>query len=110
MHFFGIPIIQSMALGGLLVETQKVASKFLHARKNFKLEYVIGITSYLRTPSTIAAFSLPRVFCRTIKGNTVTMHSSGENSRKRKDNSYRRGEYWKFDEFSSQMRDSVIEL
>jgi hypothetical protein len=37
------------------------------------------------------------------------MHSSGENSRKRKDNSNKRGEYRKFDEFSSQMRDSVIE-
>ena len=36
------------------------------------------------------------------------MHSSGENSRKRKDNSDKRGEYRKFDEFSSQMRDSVI--
>jgi hypothetical protein len=64
----------------------------------------------LRTPNTIAAFPLPRVFCRTIKGNTVTMHSSGENSRKRKDNSDKRGEYRKFDEFSSQMRDLVIKL
>lgn len=38
------------------------------------------------------------------------MHSSGENSRKRKDNSDKKGEYRKFDEFSSQMRDSVIKL
>jgi hypothetical protein len=38
------------------------------------------------------------------------MHSSGENSRKPKDNSDKRGEYWRFDEFSSQMRDSVIGL
>jgi hypothetical protein len=37
------------------------------------------------------------------------MHSSGENSRKRKDNSDKRGEYWKFDEFSSHIRDLVIE-
>jgi len=38
------------------------------------------------------------------------MHSSGENSRKRKDNSDKKGEYRKFDEFSSQMRDLVIKL
>ena len=37
------------------------------------------------------------------------MHSSRENSRKRKNDSDKRGEYRKFDEFSSQMRDSVIE-
>ena len=112
MHFFGIPIIRSMALGRLLVETQKVASKFLHTRFTHKEKILtrifIGITSYSRTPSTIAAFPLPRFFCRTIEGNTVTMHSSGENSRKRKDNSDKRGEYRKFDEFSSQIRDLLI--
>jgi hypothetical protein len=60
--------------------------------------------------STIAAFPLPRFFCRTIDGKTVNMHSSGENGRKRKDNSDKKGEYQKFDEFSSRMRDSVIKL
>jgi hypothetical protein len=101
-----------MALGRLLVETQKVASKFLHTRFTHKEKILtrifIGITSYSRTPITIAAFPLPRFFCRTIEGNTVTMHSSGENSRKRKDNSDKRGEYRKFDEFSSQIRDLLI--
>ena len=37
------------------------------------------------------------------------MHSSRENSRKRKNDSDKRGEYWKFDEASSQMRDTLIQ-
>jgi hypothetical protein len=37
------------------------------------------------------------------------MHSSGENSRKRKNDSDKRGEFWKFDEASSQMRDTLIQ-
>jgi hypothetical protein len=37
------------------------------------------------------------------------MHSSGENSRKRKEYSDKRGEYRKFDEASSQMRGSLIQ-
>jgi hypothetical protein len=37
------------------------------------------------------------------------MHSSGANSRKRKDDSDKRGEYRKFDKASSQMRDSLIQ-
>ena len=36
------------------------------------------------------------------------MHSSGENSRKRKNDSDKRGGYWKFDEASSRMRESLI--
>ena len=36
------------------------------------------------------------------------MHSSGENSRKRKDDSDKRGEYRKFDQISSQMRETLI--
>ena len=36
------------------------------------------------------------------------MHSSGENSRKRKDDSDKRGEYRKFDQISSQMRENLI--
>ena len=37
------------------------------------------------------------------------MHSSGENSRKRKNDSAKRGEYRNFDQMSSQMRDTLIE-
>ena len=37
------------------------------------------------------------------------MHSSGENSRKRKNDSDKRGEFWKFDEASSRMRDTLIQ-
>ncbi len=37
------------------------------------------------------------------------MHSSRENSRKRKNDSDKRGEYQKFDEASSQMRDILIQ-
>jgi hypothetical protein len=37
------------------------------------------------------------------------MHSSRENSRKRKNDSDKRGEYRKFDKASSQMRDTVIQ-
>jgi hypothetical protein len=37
------------------------------------------------------------------------MHSSGENSRKRKNDSVKRGEYRNFDQMSSQMRDTLIE-
>jgi hypothetical protein len=37
------------------------------------------------------------------------MHSSGENSRKRKDDSDKRGEYRMFNEASSRMRDSLIQ-
>ena len=37
------------------------------------------------------------------------MHSSRENSRKRKNDSGKRGEYWKFDEASSRMRDTLIQ-
>jgi hypothetical protein len=36
------------------------------------------------------------------------MHSSGGNSRKRKNDSDKRGEYWNFDQISSQMRESLI--
>ena len=36
------------------------------------------------------------------------MHSSGENSRKRKNDSDKRGGYRKFDEASSRMRESLI--
>ena len=36
------------------------------------------------------------------------MHSSGENSRKQKDDSDKRGEYRKFDQISSQMRETLI--
>ena len=36
------------------------------------------------------------------------MHSSGENSRKRKNDSNKRGGYRKFDEASSRMRESLI--
>ena len=37
------------------------------------------------------------------------MHSSRENSRKRKNDSDKRGEYRKFDEASSRMRDTLIQ-
>ena len=37
------------------------------------------------------------------------MHSSGENSRKRKNDSVKRGEYRNFDQMSSQMRETLIE-
>jgi hypothetical protein len=37
------------------------------------------------------------------------MHSSGENSRKCKNDSDKRGGYWKYDEASSQMRDTLIQ-
>ena len=37
------------------------------------------------------------------------MHSSSENSRKRKNDSDKRGEYQKFDEASSRMRDTLIQ-
>ena len=37
------------------------------------------------------------------------MHSSGENSRKRKNDSVKRGEYPNFDQMSSQMRETLIE-
>jgi hypothetical protein len=37
------------------------------------------------------------------------MHSSGENSRKRKNDSIKRGEYRNFDQMSSQMRETLIE-
>jgi hypothetical protein len=36
------------------------------------------------------------------------MHSSGENSRKRKNDSVKRGEYRNFDQMSSQMRETLI--
>jgi hypothetical protein len=36
------------------------------------------------------------------------MHSSGENSRKRKNDSDKRGGYWKFNEASSRMKESLI--
>ena len=39
----------------------------------------------------------------------VTMHSSGENSRKQKNDSVKRGEYWNFDQMSRQMRETLIE-
>jgi hypothetical protein len=37
------------------------------------------------------------------------MHSSRENSRKRKNDSDKRGEYQKFDEASSRLRDTLIQ-
>ncbi len=37
------------------------------------------------------------------------MHSSGENTRKRKNDSVKRGEYRNFDQMSSQMRETLIE-
>ena len=37
------------------------------------------------------------------------MHSSRENSCKRENDSNKRGEYWKFDEASSGMRDTLIQ-
>ena len=54
-------------------------------------------------PQHHCRFPLPRFFC------PVTMHSSGENSRKRKNDSAKRGEYRNFDQMSSQMRDTLIE-
>ena len=36
------------------------------------------------------------------------MHSSGGNSRKQKSDSDKRGEYWNFDQISSQMREFLI--
>ena len=36
------------------------------------------------------------------------MHLSGENSCKQKDDSVKRGEYWMFDQISSQMRETLI--
>ena len=37
------------------------------------------------------------------------MHSSRENSRKLKNDSVKRGEYWKFNKASSRMRDTLIQ-
>ncbi len=60
----------------------------------------------MRTPSTVAAF---RCFSIAIPKEPFAMHSSRENSRKRKNDSDKRGEYRKFDKASSQMRDTLIE-
>ncbi len=46
----------------------------------------------------------PALICTSIK-DPVMMHSSGENGRKRKNDSDKRGAYRKFDEASSRMRD-----
>ena len=56
-----------------------------------------------RPNSTIATFTLSH----SIK-DPVMMHSSGENRRKRKNDSDKRGAYRKFDEASSRMRDSLL--
>jgi hypothetical protein len=65
-------------------------------------------TSYLRTPNTIAAFHHCPLH-RHCQKNTAHMCSSKKKTRKRKNDSNRRGESWKFDEVSSKMRESVID-
>jgi hypothetical protein len=52
---------------------------------------------------------LPRCFSRAIPKEPFAMHSSRENSRKRKNDSDKRGEYRKFDKASSRMRDTLIQ-
>ena len=87
---------------------QNIYTTYLHKRKNFKTK-LFGFPanrapSATRTPSTVAAFQLPRCFSRAIQRSPITMHSSGENSRKRKNDSDKRGGYRKFDKASSRMR------
>ena len=75
MHFFGIPIIRSMASGCLLVETQKVASKFLHTRfthneilKNFKLEFLLESLAIRAPPAPLPHFHCLVSFAEKSKG------------------------------------------
>ncbi len=49
----------------------------------------------------------PALLCTSIK-DPVMMNSSGENGRKRKNDSEKRGAYRKFDEASSRMRESLL--
>jgi hypothetical protein len=76
--------------------TQKIYTTGIILNKYYLIE------CYSRTPSTIAASHCLVSFA------PVTMHSSGENSRKRKNDSVKRGEYRNFDQMSSQMRETLI--
>ncbi len=82
---------------------QMIYTQDLHSRKKFKNKnYLISQPSVCPI-RTIATFTLSH----SIK-DPVMMHSSGENCRKRNNDSDKRGAYQKFDEASSRMRESLL--
>ncbi len=87
---------------------QNFYTQDLHTMKNFEIEFLLELLAIHATPAPC----LTRLSIEAHadeRRNLSNMCSPKKKSRKRTNDSNKRGDYWKFDEFSNQMRDLVIE-
>ena len=76
--------------------------------KNFKIDFLLESLAIRATPAPcLTRLSIEAHADK--RRNLANMCSPKKKSRKRTNDSNKRGDYRKFDEFSNQMRDSVIE-